>query len=91
MLQGTKKLFPTDYAKFTKAMISAAEDDELPVTLQLDDIKDFTLKDLQDLFLEFHQDTGLDIQGNIFMCNDCGRMHLMLEVDYTDKEPTMLQ
>ena len=42
MLEGTKKLFPTDYRKFTEAMVSAADEDELPVELQLDDLKDYT-------------------------------------------------
>ena len=85
MLSGTQKLFPTDYKKFTQAMISAAEDDELPVALQLDDVKDYTLKDIQEMFYEFHRDTSLDIEGRLFLCDDCGKLHLLIEVDYPEE------
>ncbi len=50
MQEGTKKLFPTDYDRFKETMISAANDNSLPVALQLDDIRDYTLKGLQDAF-----------------------------------------
>lgn len=43
MQEGTKKLFPTDYDRFKEAMISAANDNSLPVALQLDDIRDYTV------------------------------------------------
>ena len=46
MLEGTKKLFPKDYQRFKDAMISAADDNSLPVTLELDEIRDYTLRDL---------------------------------------------
>ena len=91
MLAGTKKLFPTDYKKFTEAMIGAAEKDDLPVALQLDDIQDFTLKDIQDMFYEFHRDTSLEITGTLFTCDDCGRLHLLLRVDYPEEEETIVQ
>lgn len=92
MLKGTKRLFPTDYQKFVDTMIAAAEEDELPVGLQLDEIRDFTLKDLQDMFYEFHQDTGLEITGTLFLCDECGRLHLLLEVNNEyDEDETILQ
>ena len=91
MLKGTKKLFPNDYDKFIGAMIEAADEEELPLALQLNDIGDFTLKDFQDLFYEFHQDTSLDLHGTLFMCNDCGKLHLLLEVDYPEEEDTPVQ
>ena len=81
MLEGTKKLFPNDYPKFKKAMIEAADEDNLPVGMQLDDIDDFTLKDLQDIFSEFSQDTGLEMHGSLFFCHDCGKLHLVVEVN----------
>lgn len=86
MLEGTKKLFPNDYKKFVSAMVQAAEDDSLPVLLQLDSISDYTLKDLQDLFIEFNKDTSLSIEGHVSMCNTCGQMHLLIEVNYADDE-----
>ena len=38
------------------------------------------------MFYEFRRDTGLDIYGTLFMCNDCGNMHLLLEVDYPKED-----
>lgn len=92
LLEGTKKLFPTDYLKFKEAMIEAAEDDSLPIALQLNDIQKFTLKDFEDAFTEFRLDTGLDISGNFFLCPTCDHLHVMIEVDYPEvDEHTLLQ
>ena len=87
MLPGTKKLFPNDYRKFAESMMAAAEEGSLPITLQLEDLKDYTLKDLQDLFVDFRQDTDLEICGHLLMCEDCGKMHLQLEVDHPAEKP----
>jgi hypothetical protein len=80
MLEGTKKLFPKDYQNFKDEMISAANSDNLPVCLQLDEIRDYTLKDLQDVFSDFSMDTGLEMNGSLFFCHDCGKLHLILEI-----------
>ena len=86
MQNGTRKLFPTDYEKFKEAMISAANDNELPIGLQLDDIRDYTLKDLQDTFSDFNLETGLEMNGSLFFCHDCGKLHLLLEVSRDRRE-----
>jgi len=80
MLEGTRKLFPDDYERFKEAMISAANEDDLPVSLQLNDIRDFTLKDFQDAFSDFSMETGLEMNGSLFFCHDCGKLHLVLEI-----------
>ena len=85
MLAGTRKLFPTDFTRFKTSMLKAAEEGELTVTLQLSDLKDFTLTDLQDLLIEFQLETGLDMKGSLFLSDDDGRMHLTLEVNYPEK------
>ena len=87
MLEGTKKLFPNDYKDFVDAMIEAAEEDELPIMLELKDPERFTWKDFKDMMYEFKRDTSLDITCNFFLCNDCGQMHLFVEVDFPDEEP----
>lgn len=87
MLPGTKKLFPTDYRKFVESMKEAEKEGELPVTLQLEDLKDYTLNDFQDLFIQFQQDTVLDLTGQLFLCEDCGKMHLLLTVDHPEEKP----
>lgn len=32
--------------------------------------------------MEFQLETGLDMKGSLFLCDDCGKMHLSLEVNY---------
>ena len=84
MLEGTKKLFPTDFEKFKAAMISAAKDDELPATLMLDDISSFTLKDFQDAFTDFEFETGLKISASMEMNPITGKLELFMYVDHPD-------
>lgn len=84
-LPGTKKLFPTDYERFKAAMIKAAEEKELPVMMQMGGLDDFSIRDFQDLFTEFQLETGLEMHGSFFLCEDCKTMHLMLAVDYPEK------
>ena len=90
MLDGTKRLFPNDYHRFKENMIEAANDNNLPVVLQLDDIRDYTLKDLQDTFSEFSMDTGLEMNGSLFFCHDCGKLHLVLEISRDSMEDTRI-
>lgn len=68
-------------------MLEASQGDELPVMLQLDDLKDFSFRDLQDLFIDFSRDTDLDIYGHLHLCEECGKMHLQLEVDHPEEKP----
>ena len=84
MLDGTKRLFPTEYKHFTASMIQAAEEGALPVCLHLNDIGNYTLKDFQDAFQDFTNDTCLAIEANMFLCDDCGKMHVLVEIDYPD-------
>ena len=90
MLEGTRKLFPDDYERFKEAMILAANEDDLPVSLQLNDIRDFTLKDFQDAFSDFNMETGLEMNGSLFFCHDCRKLHLMLEVSRERTEDTRI-
>ena len=54
--------------------------------LQLNDIRDYTLKDFQDVCIDFNRDTGLELQGTFGYCRRCGKMHLFLHVDWPEKE-----
>ena len=85
MLEGTKKLFPHDYDEFKAAMIEAAESDELPVVLSLNKDKGFTLENFRDLFLEFKRDTSLEITANLYMCEVCDDLHVIIQVDYPEE------
>ena len=91
MLPGTKKIFGDSYEEFKSAMIHAAEFDELPVGLQHEDPYEYTMKDLQQLFFEFNRDTSLEMTGAIYMCPDCKKLHLILEVNYSDDKDKILQ
>ena len=81
MLEGTKRLLPNEYERFKASMLSAAAEGQLPVTLQLNGIKDFTLKDIQDLFVEFNLETGLQMAGMLFLDDDTGLLQLQVQVD----------
>lgn len=92
VLEGTRKLFPNDYERFKASIITAADDGELPVTLQLNDIKDFTLKDVQDLFVQFNLETGLEMTGMLFLNDDTGLLQLQVRIDRpTNPGKTVLQ
>ena len=91
MLNGTRKLLGDEYPDFVETMINAAEDDELPIALHINESVDITTNDLYDLMYEFHRDTGLDMVTTLFICNDCGRLHAVVEVNYSDDENTMIQ
>ncbi len=84
MLEGTKKLFPTEYEKFKAAMISAANDDELPVSLKLEDISSFTLKDFQDAFTDIEFETGLKASASMELNPITGKLELIMCVDHSD-------
>ena len=90
MREGTKKLFPTEYGKFVAAMIQTREENNLPMILRLDDIRDYTLKDLEDTFADFSRDTGLELTGMVTLNYNSGKLCLELKVDYpeirTEKE-----
>lgn len=81
MREGTKKLFPTDYKRFKECMIEAANNNNLPITLQLDDVRHYTLKDLQDAFDDFNMDTSLELTGYLYFCQKCKKLHLVMDVD----------
>ena len=92
MLEGTRKLFPKDYEHFKASMISAADDGELPVTLALSDIRDFTLKDIQDLFVEFNLETSLEMTGLLDLDEDTGQLQLRVRIDRPENPvKTLLQ
>lgn len=86
MLEGTQKLFPSDYEEFIETVMMRADEGELPIALQLKEPEEFTIKDFQDLFLDIEYDTGLDVNGSFTLCPDCGTMHVIIEVDYPEEE-----
>lgn len=87
MLEGTRKLFPHDYEEFKSAILEAAEDDELPVHIRLDDIRDFTLKDVQDMFSDFRRDTGLEMEGHLALQPGRQKLQLAVKISLPELHP----
>ena len=91
MRKGTRKFFPTDYKDFVSSMIEAAENDELPVLMRLDDVNGYSFNDVKDLFEDFVSDTGLEIGGHFYICNECLQLHFALEINYPEENNIPLQ
>lgn len=80
-----------DYDEIVENAISAAEEGDLPAGLQVDESIEYTIEDIRELLYRFHKDTGLDMTAVNFLCDQCGRMHLILEIDYCDEEDAPIQ
>ena len=91
MMEGTKRLFPTEYEDFRNAMVEAANKHELPAALMLDDIKDFTLRDFQDLFIQFNLETGLEMTGSMAISEKTGRLQLCVEIRQAERPKQLIQ
>jgi len=91
LLDGTKKIAGDDYNNFIRSVSIAAEMDNLPVAVQLDDVDKITINDIREFIYEFHRDTGFSMTATFFMCNECGCLHMIFEVDYDDNDNTMIQ
>lgn len=88
MLTGTKKFFPNDYEGFKEAMLQAAEEGHLPATCRIEDVSGYELSDFRDLMYEVYRDTGLGVDICLTFCQQCGCMHMRIEVYIPDKQET---
>lgn len=86
MLAGTKKLMGNIYDTFVDAMIDAAEDESLPMVMELQESTKFTMHDLYDLMYEFRTDTGLEMTSSSYLCNECGQLHTVITIDYPEDD-----
>ena len=87
LLDGTKKIFPLGYDDFVEAMIQCYENDQLPVTLQCDEdfVEELSAKDIKEFISDFYKDTGLDLHTIHYMCHNCGRLHMLMEVSESEE------
>lgn len=69
------------YDEFVKAMKKAARQNNLPICLGHDDPECLTVNDIKQLSLAFRRDTGLNLDCQLYTCQDCGRLHCNLIVD----------
>ena len=86
MYKGTRKIVGSEYKRLCETMTEMAENDALPVTFKLEEIRDLSCQDIGDLCNEFERDTDLEMTAHVFVCHDCGRTHIIFEVDYKDDE-----
>lgn len=86
LLKGTRKLFGLDYKNFCRDLLLSAEYDELPSTFQLNNTFGLTLQDIADLYRDIKNDTGLEMEAHLFMCDECNTLHLAIEVDYPEEK-----
>ena len=79
------------YEIFVESMMTEADAGNLPLTLECRDPEILTMQDIQELSLRFKEDAGLDIQFQLFTCDQCEKLHCILTVDdpfLRDKEET---
>ena len=81
-----RRVFGVDYETFCAKVKQAAEFDALPFTVEMRYIPTLTLEDLNATCHFFQQDTGYDLTGNFYYCEECGKMHLFLTADYISRE-----
>ncbi len=84
--EGTKRLFPGDFDKFTRAAADAARENQLPMILELGNLRDYKLKDFEDLMNDFYRNTGLELNGLLSFSCSSGKMRAIIKVDWPDTE-----
>lgn len=86
MLAGTKKLLGKEYKHFCDSMLTAHDNNALPVGFQVDDVMGVSCQDICDLCNDFENDTDLKLTAHLFACHECGKAHVFFEVDNQDDE-----
>ena len=92
MLNGTKKLFPTDFGIFVNDMTEEAKSNNLPIylTYSASDVSNITGQDCFDLIFDFEKATGLSMDCIFSLQKDTGKT-LDLVIDWPEQQTTILQ
>ena len=69
------------YDGFIEAMITAAEEGNLPLSLQHTEPENVTMYDIKQFSQRFKQDTGLYIEFKLVTCNHCDKLHCCMVID----------
>ena len=69
------------YDNFAEAMLYAADDGELPMCLEHNNLENLTMQDIKQFSNQFKQDTGLSIEFRLMTCDHCDRLHCLIIVD----------
>ena len=93
MKHKAEPFFGDKYDQFVKYVYDFAEHDKLPMILNIEDTKGISLKDIGDFMQMFEQDTCFKTEVHAYICEECGKMHLDIEVwmPEEDESPYPLQ
>ena len=69
-----------DYDGFVQSIYEMSEQDDLPATFHIEDIRNLSLDSVVDLMRQFSKDTCFKMEASLYICNDCGMPHVDLEV-----------
>ena len=69
------------YDNFVDAMMTAADEEHLPICLQHEEPETLTMSDMKQFSQRFKQDTGLYMEFKFVTCNHCDRLHCCMVVD----------
>lgn len=79
------------YDGFIRDMIEYGQNGTLPVTMECDDVPDIPVRDVADFIKKFNRDTLLDLNITFYMCDGCGRAHMMFDIDYPETSDKLIQ
>ena len=74
------------YEIFVESMMTEADAGNLPLTIECHDPESLTMQDIQELSQRFKEDAGLDIQFQLFTCDQCDKLHCIVTVDEFSEE-----
>lgn len=74
------------YDRFIAAMLTAAEEEELPKCYEHENPEKLAAQDIKRFSQKFKQDTGLSIEFRMMTCNHCDRLHCLIIVDEPAEE-----
>ncbi len=70
------------YHFFIEKMQEAAEENNLPFYLEHNSPMELTMNDIKAFSQTFKKDTGLDINFQVYTCDNCDKLHFVMSVDY---------
>lgn len=81
------KMFESEssYKSFI-ATINCLTEDALPFVLNREDPMELSLFDIKDFIERFKKDTELDVTVQLYMCDECGQLHMTIVIDEKESE-----
>ena len=74
------------YEIFVESMMTEADAGNLPLTIECRDPESLTMQDIQEFSQRFKEDAGLDMQFQLFTCDQCNKLHCIVTVDEISEE-----